>query len=75
MAHVTGGGFAANLARVVPPGLRVTVRRSTWSPPPVFGLVGRLGEVDQLELEATLNMGVGMAAWCRPPRPTTPCAC
>ena len=43
MAHVTGGGFAANLARVVPAGLEVVLDRSTWAPPPVFGLVGALG--------------------------------
>ena len=36
--------------------------RSTWSPAPVFGLVGSVGGVAQLELEGTLNMGVGMVA-------------
>ncbi len=66
MAHVTGGGFAANLARVIPAGLAVTVDRRTWSPPPVFGLVGRVGRVEQPELERTLNMGVGMAAVVAP---------
>jgi phosphoribosylformylglycinamidine cyclo-ligase len=66
MAHVTGGGFAANLARVLPPGLAATIDRSTWTPPPVFGLVGRLGTVARGELERTLNMGVGMAAVVAP---------
>jgi phosphoribosylformylglycinamidine cyclo-ligase len=66
MAHVTGGGFAANLARVVPAGLEVVLDRSTWAPPPVFGLVGRLGGVAREELERTLNMGVGMAAVVAP---------
>ena len=62
MAHVTGGGFAANLQRVLPAGLMARVDRSTWTPAPVFALVGRLGQVDRAELERTLNMGVGMAA-------------
>ncbi len=66
MAHITGGGFAANLARVVPAGLCARIDRSTWAPAPVFGLVGTLGGVDQLELERTLNMGVGMAAVVAP---------
>jgi phosphoribosylformylglycinamidine cyclo-ligase len=66
MAHVTGGGFAANLARVLPAGLAARIDRSTWAPAPVFGLVGRLGGVDQAELERTLNMGVGMAAVVAP---------
>jgi phosphoribosylformylglycinamidine cyclo-ligase len=58
----TGGGFAANLARVIPDELAVRIDRSTWTPAPVFGLVGQLGDVPQLELEKTLNMGVGMVA-------------
>jgi phosphoribosylformylglycinamidine cyclo-ligase len=62
MAHVTGGGIAANLQRVLPAGLDVALDRATWAPPPVFGLVGRLGGVPQAELERALNMGVGMLA-------------
>ncbi|GAB2443882.1 phosphoribosylformylglycinamidine cyclo-ligase [Streptomyces incanus] len=61
-SHVTGGGLAANLARVVPDGLHAVVDRSTWTPGPVFDLVGRTGSVERLELEKTLNMGVGMIA-------------
>ena len=41
---------------------RVRIDRCTWTPAPVFGLVGQLGDVPQLELEKTLNMGVGMVA-------------
>jgi phosphoribosylformylglycinamidine cyclo-ligase len=66
MSHVTGGGLAANLARVVPDDLAVTIDRSTWSPQPVFGLVGELGRVPQHELEKTLNLGVGMVALLDP---------
>ncbi|MFF1277727.1 phosphoribosylformylglycinamidine cyclo-ligase [Streptomyces marokkonensis] len=61
-SHVTGGGLAANLARVIPDGLHAVVDRSTWTPAPVFDLVGRTGSVERLELEKTLNMGVGMIA-------------
>jgi len=61
-AHVTGGGFAANLARVLPTGSRTRLDRSSWTPPPVFDFVGRAGSVPFEELERTLNMGVGMAA-------------
>jgi phosphoribosylformylglycinamidine cyclo-ligase len=66
MSHITGGGLAANLARVVPAGLAVTVDRSTWTPQPVFGLVGELGSVPRDELEKTLNLGVGMVALVAP---------
>jgi len=60
LSHVTGGGLAANLARVLPEGLVADVDRSSWTVPPVFGLVQRLGQVPWSDLEATLNMGVGM---------------
>ena len=66
MSHITGGGLAANLARVVPATVSVRVDRSTWSPQPVFGLVGRVGGVAQADLEQALNMGVGMIALVAP---------
>jgi phosphoribosylformylglycinamidine cyclo-ligase len=61
-SHVTGGGLAANLARVLPGHLAATVDRATWTPQPVFGLVGEVGNVARDELERTLNLGVGMVA-------------
>jgi phosphoribosylformylglycinamidine cyclo-ligase len=61
-SHVTGGGLAANLARVLPTHLTARLQRSTWSPPPVFGLVQARGRVEQAEMERTFNMGVGMVA-------------
>jgi len=66
MSHITGGGLAANLARVVPPTVSVRVDRSTWAPQPVFGLVGELGGVAQADLDLALNMGVGMVALVAP---------
>ena len=60
MSHVTGGGLANNLARVLPDDLVATVDRSTWTPAPIFTLVQQVGDVSQPDIEATLNMGVGM---------------
>lgn len=60
--HVTGGGLAANLARVLPAGLVATVDRGSWEVPPVFGMVRALGQVPTGDLEGTLNLGVGMVA-------------
>jgi phosphoribosylformylglycinamidine cyclo-ligase len=62
MAHITGGGLAANLARVVPEELSVTIARATWQPAPIFDVVRRVGAVSQDDLESTLNCGVGMVA-------------
>ncbi len=65
-SHVTGGGLAANLARVLPQGLEATVDRGTWALPPVFNLVSQLGNVPLPDLERTLNLGVGMVAIVSP---------
>lgn len=62
VAHITGGGLADNLARVLPPSVDAVLDRSTWSVPPVMTLIGERGQVAQRELERTFNMGVGMVA-------------
>ncbi|WP_034089246.1 phosphoribosylformylglycinamidine cyclo-ligase [Streptacidiphilus albus] len=61
-SHVTGGGLAANLARVIPEGLHARLDRGTWNPLPVFHTVAEVGRMETLEIEKTLNMGVGMVA-------------
>jgi phosphoribosylformylglycinamidine cyclo-ligase len=62
MSHITGGGLAANLERVMPEELVAGIDRGTWTPQPVFDLVRRVGDVAQPDLERTLNLGVGMVA-------------
>ena len=62
LSHVTGGGLAANLARVLPGDAFARVDRGTWTPPAVFSTVQRLGQVPQADIERTLNMGVGFVA-------------
>jgi phosphoribosylformylglycinamidine cyclo-ligase len=61
-AHITGGGLAGNLARVLPEGTGAVLARGTWTPPPVFTMLAGRGGVPQAELERVFNMGVGMAA-------------
>jgi phosphoribosylformylglycinamidine cyclo-ligase len=65
-AHITGGGLAANLARVLPQHLSATIDRGTWTPAPVFSLVAGRGRVEQAEMDRTFNMGVGMVALVPP---------
>ncbi len=62
MSHITGGGLAANLERVLPVELEVSLDRTTWSLPPVFRLVAETGNVGRDDLERTLNCGVGMVS-------------
>jgi phosphoribosylformylglycinamidine cyclo-ligase len=61
-AHVTGGGLAGNLARVLPAGAVARVDRATWAPPPVFALIAGVGAVSREQMELTFNLGVGMIA-------------
>ncbi len=61
-AHITGGGLAGNLARVIPPGLQAVLDRRTWTLPELVSTIGRLGQVALPELERTFNCGVGMVA-------------
>jgi phosphoribosylformylglycinamidine cyclo-ligase len=64
--HVTGGGLAGNLERVVPNGLLAEIDRGTWTPAPVFGMIAQRGRVERVEMEKTFNMGVGMVAVVAP---------
>src|SRR4051794_1074792 len=65
-AHITGGGLTANLARVLPHGVRADLDRGTWTPEPVFALIAQRGRVEREEMEKTFNMGVGMMAVVSP---------
>ncbi|GAA2784524.1 phosphoribosylformylglycinamidine cyclo-ligase [Crossiella cryophila] len=65
-AHVTGGGLAGNLGRVIPKGLIADLDRGSWTPAPVFALIAQRGRVEKPEMEKTFNMGVGMVAVVAP---------
>ncbi len=60
IAHITGGGLADNLPRVLPDGLRAIVKVGAWDMPPVFRLMADRGEVPEDDMWRTFNMGVGM---------------
>lgn len=62
LSHVTGGGIAANLARVLPRGSWVEVDRSTWSPQPVFRVLNDLAGTTLESTEGTWNLGIGFFA-------------
>jgi phosphoribosylformylglycinamidine cyclo-ligase len=65
-AHVTGGGLAANLARVLPPDADAVLDRASWRPAPVYQLLAARGRVATAEMEGVFNMGVGMVAVVAP---------
>jgi phosphoribosylformylglycinamidine cyclo-ligase len=59
-AHVTGGGIAGNLDRVVPDGLRAEIDWDAWERPPVFAWLAR--HVAEEELRRVFNLGIGYLA-------------
>jgi phosphoribosylformylglycinamidine cyclo-ligase len=60
LAHVTGGGIAGNLERVLPDGLRAELDWDAWKRPPVFGWLAR--HVHEDELRRVFNLGIGYCA-------------
>jgi len=59
-AHITGGGITENLPRVLPKGCGAIVELGTWTVPPIFEHLQKLGNLPQAEMMRTFNMGIGM---------------
>lgn len=64
--HVTGGGLAGNMVRIMPEGVVAEMGRGTWTPAQIFRTIADLGKVSREEMEKTFNMGVGMVAVVSP---------
>jgi phosphoribosylformylglycinamidine cyclo-ligase len=62
LAHVTGGGLPGNVPRALPAGLAARLDPGRWRMPSVMRLVGALGGLDDEEIRATFNGGIGMVA-------------
>lgn len=66
LCHITGGGFAGNIPRVLPEGLGARVRKESWTVPPLFRLIAKGGAVAEDEMYRTFNMGIGMVVIVSP---------
>ena len=60
LVHITGGGFDGNVPRVLPKGVRARIDPTAWPRPPLFGLLQRLGELEEREMLRVFNCGIGM---------------
>ncbi len=60
MAHITGGGFIENIPRMLPAGLGAELDENSWTIPPVFPLMAKVGQIDWQEMYNIFNMGIGM---------------
>jgi phosphoribosylformylglycinamidine cyclo-ligase len=64
LAHITGGGLTENIPRILPEGAAVEIRKSSWPVLPIFNLMQQIGNVPEVEMYRTFNMGIGMIVVC-----------
>ncbi|MBI2782148.1 MAG: phosphoribosylformylglycinamidine cyclo-ligase [Chloroflexi bacterium] len=60
VAHVTGGGLPGNVPRALPRDLGARLDPWRWPMPSIMALLGALGGIEDAELRATFNGGIGM---------------
>jgi phosphoribosylformylglycinamidine cyclo-ligase len=60
IAHITGGGLYDNIPRVLPANTRVIIEKRSWTPPAIFSLIQEMGNVSEVDMYHTLNMGIGL---------------
>ncbi len=65
MAHVTGGGLRENIARLLPPKCDAVIDKKSWTPPPIFDFLRKLGTT-RAEMFKVFNMGVGFVFVVKP---------
>jgi len=66
IAHITGGGFAGNIPRILPQGLAAHLKKHSWDILPIFKLIQKEGNIDETEMHRVFNMGIGMTIVCSP---------
>ncbi len=71
IAHITGGGFFDNIARLLPAEISCVIKKKSWRPKPIFKLIQELGKVPVDEMYHTFNMGIGMVLIVSPGRAET----
>ncbi|MDQ2901077.1 MAG: AIR synthase-related protein, partial [Acidobacteriota bacterium] len=59
-AHVTGGGITNNTPRLLPKGLAASIDISSWTVPPIFEILRKIGNIPLDDYRRTFNLGVGM---------------
>jgi phosphoribosylformylglycinamidine cyclo-ligase len=70
LAHVTGGGITENLPRILPEGCAAAIDPASWTVPPIFKLLQKLGSISTSEMFRAFNMGIGLIVACRADRAT-----
>jgi len=66
LAHITGGGIAGNLSRVIPSGLQAQIKLAESEIPALFQIIRKGGNVQDDVMRQSFNLGIGMIAVCAP---------
>jgi phosphoribosylformylglycinamidine cyclo-ligase len=64
IAHITGGGIAGNLVRVLAGNVDANVHASAWPRPPVFRWLCEAGHVPEPDARQAFNLGIGLVLVC-----------
>jgi len=60
IAHITGGGFIENIPRILPNGTKAVIKKGSWEIHSIFNEIQNRGEIADIEMYRTFNMGIGM---------------
>ena len=74
MAHVTGGGLAENVARVIPDGLGALIKSTSWTRPAIFDWLAATGNIAPAEMQRTFNCGIGFVVTVPAEQADTACS-
>lgn len=62
LSHITGGGIIGNTKRVTPEGFELDIDWGSWDRPPIFDLIKKTGNVPEVDMRQTFNLGIGLIA-------------
>lgn len=62
LAHITGGGIAENIVRIMPETCKVLIYKNSWEVPEIFNFIQNAGNISDAEMIRTFNNGIGLIA-------------
>ncbi len=65
IAHITGGGLAENLERILPDQIDLQLHQNNWEVPVLFTELQKLGDIKSEEMQRVFNMGIGLVLICK----------
>ena len=60
ISHITGGGMIGNTSRILPSNCKLDIDWNSWERLPIFDLLQKEGDIDELEMRQAFNLGIGM---------------